>query len=189
MSRRYVSFLLNIFLPFLYSSNPFFLVVRRSSLSRFHLERVQRARLFTDRSFRSLVTLERLATWGLGPKPSIEALAHELTTRRRKFLLRNIIIIIICFNQALTFFFTGIATIKENKGKGLVDEETLLEAQSQPRPFAGDKRKIFSKTIDLGDLPSRRGHKKMKHESSKSGVVKPGLAIPPCFPTTIHPNS
>ena len=45
--------------------------------------------------------------------------------------------------------------MKENNGKGLVDEGTILETQSQPRPFAGDKRKTLSKTIDLGDLPSR----------------------------------
>jgi len=32
-----------------------------------------------------LVTLQRLATWGLGLEPSIEALAHKLTIRRREF--------------------------------------------------------------------------------------------------------
>ena len=69
--------------------------------------------------------------------------------------------------------------MKENKGKGLVDEGTILETQSQPRPFAGDKRKTLSKTIDLGDLPSHRGHKKAKHGSSKPGVVKSGSSISP----------
>ena len=69
--------------------------------------------------------------------------------------------------------------MKENKGKGPVDEETLLKTQSQPQPATGDKRKIFFKTIDLGDLPSRRGYKKAKHGLSKSGVVKPGPATPP----------
>ena len=33
--------------------------------------------------------------------------------------------------------------MKENKGKGLVDEGTILETQSQPRPSAGDKKKNF----------------------------------------------
>ena len=46
--------------------------------------------------------------------------------------------------------------MKENKGKGSADEETLPETQSQPCLATGDKRKIFSKTIDLGDLPSSR---------------------------------
>ena len=32
-----------------------------------------------------MVSLQRLATWGLGPKPSVEALAHEITTRRHEF--------------------------------------------------------------------------------------------------------
>ena len=69
--------------------------------------------------------------------------------------------------------------MKENKGKGLVDEGTILETQSQPHPSAGDKKKTLSKTIDLGDLPSRRGHKKAKHGSSKPGVVKSGSSISP----------
>ena len=34
--------------------------------------------------FHSLVSLQRLATWGLGPIPYAEALTHEITTRRRK---------------------------------------------------------------------------------------------------------
>ena len=56
-------------------------------MSRFHIERVQKARLYTDRTFHSLVSLQRLATWGLGPKPSVEALAHEITVHGRKFSL------------------------------------------------------------------------------------------------------
>ena len=31
------------------------------------------------------MTLQSLATWGLGPEPSIEALAHELIVRRLEF--------------------------------------------------------------------------------------------------------
>ena len=64
--------------------------------------------------------------------------------------------------------------MKENKGKEVVDEATRLEAQSQLRPSVGDKRKTLSKTLDQGNLPSRRG-KKAKHGSSKPGVVKPSL--------------
>ena len=69
--------------------------------------------------------------------------------------------------------------MKENKGKGLADEETMPKTQSQPRLITGDKRKTLSKTIDLGNLPSHQGHKKAKHGSSKSGVVKLGFVVPP----------
>ena len=33
--------------------------------------------------------------------------------------------------------------MKENKGKGLADEETILETQSQPRPFVRDTKEHF----------------------------------------------
>ena len=59
--------------------------VRRPHLSRFYVERIQKAHLYTDRTFRFLVSLQCLATWGLGPEPSVEALAHEITTHRREF--------------------------------------------------------------------------------------------------------
>ena len=72
------------------------------------------------------------------------------------------------------------ATVKENKGKEVVDEANRPKTQSHLRPFAGDKRKSLSKTLDLGNLPSHRG-KKVKHRSSKSGFVKPSL------PTTQPP--
>ena len=55
--------------------------------------------------------------------------------------------------------------MKENKGKEVVDE---------PHPSIGDKRKTLPKTLDLGNLPNRRG-KKAKHGSSRPGVVKPSL--------------
>ena len=54
-------------------------------MSRFYVERIQKARLYTDKPFHFLVSLQRLATWGLGPEPSVEALAHEITTRKREF--------------------------------------------------------------------------------------------------------
>ena len=64
-----------------------FTAVGRPSLSKFYCDRIHRARLYVDRSFHSLVTFQRLARWGLGPKPSVEAIAHEVTVCRRKFLL------------------------------------------------------------------------------------------------------
>ena len=70
--------------------------------------------------------------------------------------------------------------MKEKKGKGLADEETMQEGTySQPRPAVRDKRKTLSKTIDMGSPPSRRGHKKAKYKLSKSRVVKLDLVISP----------
>ena len=54
------------------------------------------------------------------------------------------------------------ATMKENKGKEVMDEVGRPEAQSQPRPVIGEKRKNFSKAIDLENLPSRRKDKGAK---------------------------
>ncbi|XP_075670052.1 uncharacterized protein LOC142639799 [Castanea sativa] len=117
--------------------------VRRPSLSKFHRDGVHRARLHPERDFHSLVTLQRLHRWGLGLDPSVEALAHELTVRRR------------------------MATMKENKGKEVVDEVARPEA----RPAARDKRKSLSKNLDLGSLPSRQG-KKAKHGSSRPEAAR-----------------
>ena len=69
-------------------------------MSRFHIERVQKARLCTDKTFYSLVSLYRLATWSLGPEPSVEALAHEITVRRCKFFF--------FFGLLLSFFVTNV---------------------------------------------------------------------------------
>ena len=74
------------------------------------------------------------------------------------------------------------ATMKENKRKGLADKETMQEGtHSQPRPAVGDKRKTLSKMIGMGSLPSHQGHKKANHNLSKSGVVKPNLVVPPAL--------
>ena len=62
-----------------------------------------------------------------------------------------------------------------------MNEETLLETESQPCPSVGDKRKNLSKTVDVENLPSRRKDKRTKHRLSKTRVVKPSL--------TIHPTS
>ena len=127
-------------------------------MSRFHIERVQKARLYTDRTFHSLVNLRRLATWGLGPEPSVEALAHEITVRRRKFSLSFLLSIYLLLQ--LTSFLLGVAMMKENKDKEVMDEVVKQGVQSQPRPPVGEKRKNISSRVDLGDLPSRCGMEK-----------------------------
>ena len=70
----------------------------------------------------------------------------------------------------LTFSFSGIETMKENKGKEVVDEVTRSKVQSQPRPTIGDKRKNLPKAIDLKNLPSCRKEKRAKHRLSKLGL-------------------
>ena len=60
-----------------------------------------------------------------------------------------------------------------------MNEETLPETESQPRPSVRDKRKKLSKTVDLENLPSHRKDKRTRHRSSKTKVVKPSLTIPP----------
>ena len=62
---------------------------KRPSLSKFHRDRVHRARLHTDRSFHSLVTLRRLAKWGLGLEPLDEAIAHEVTVCKSKLYIKG----------------------------------------------------------------------------------------------------
>ena len=91
----------SIFFVFVYP--PLFLAIGRPSLSRFYLECVQQARQFADRSFHSLVTLQHLATWGLGPEMSVETLAHEFTTRRRK--LFTLIFFSYLFEPSYNIFF------------------------------------------------------------------------------------
>ena len=77
------------------------------------------------------------------------------------------------------------ATIKENKGKGVVGDEvaqSIDEAIEQTCPptssiikliplTSPEKRKMVSKRLDTGNLPSRRGNKKLKVNSSTSFVT------------------
>ena len=55
--------------------------------------------------------------------------------------------------------------MKENKGKKIVNEEDCPESQPPVRPLAGDKKRSLSKSLDLGNLPNRRG-KMAKHGAS-----------------------
>ena len=54
--------------------------VVRPHLDKFYLDRIDRVRSFSDRSFHGLVTFSRLAAWGLGPIPIAENLGHKETT-------------------------------------------------------------------------------------------------------------
>ena len=144
-------------------------------MNRFYVECIQKVRLYTNRTFHSLVSLQHLATWGLGPEPSAEALAHEITTCRCELLFSFLLLLLFYFIFLLflnlTSFPLGMATMKENKGKEVVDKAVKQGMQSQSRPPTGEKRKNISSRVDLGDLPSRRGREK-KHKSTKPQDVK-----------------
>ena len=70
------------------------------------------------------------------------------------------------------------STMKENKEKEVVGEESRPKTQSQAHPSARDKRKPLPKNLDIGNLPSQWG-KKAKHGSSQT--AKPNL--PPSQPS------
>ena len=63
--------------------------------------------------------------------------------------------------------------MKENKGKEVVNEEDRPESQPQVHPLAGDKKGSLSKSLDLGNIPNRRG-KKAKHGSSQ--IIKHNIS-------------
>ena len=69
------------------------------------------------------MTLHRLTTWGIRPEPTEEALAHELTIHRHKLFISFCFDWLIRVDSNASFFFVGIATMKENKGKGVVGDE------------------------------------------------------------------
>ena len=73
--------LIRLILPSLFCID---VAVVHPHLDKFYLDRIDRVRSFSDRSFHDLVTFSRLAAWGLGPIPIAENLVHEETTRRSK---------------------------------------------------------------------------------------------------------
>ena len=83
----------------------FIAAIKRPSLSKFHRDHVHRARLHTDRSFHSLVTLRRLAKWGLGLEPSDEAITHEVTVRRSKLYIKGFFFFFLHVPNLFIIFF------------------------------------------------------------------------------------
>ena len=59
--------------------------VIRPRLDKFYLDRINQVRAFPGRTFHDLVTLSRLAAWGLGPLPTAENLSHEETTHQSEY--------------------------------------------------------------------------------------------------------
>ena len=72
--------------------------VVRPRLDKVYLDRINEVRTFPGRTFHDLVTLSRLAAWGLGPLPTAENLSHEENTRRSKYRPHH-------FTSFLSFFF------------------------------------------------------------------------------------
>ena len=143
---------------------------RRPHLSRFYVKHIQKARLYTNRTFHfsKSSTSCHLEFWALSP---LLKLLHtrsppvDVSSLLFFFFFLFIYLSIFLFLK-LTSFPLGIATMKENKGKEVVDEAVKQGVQSQPRPPTSEKRKNISSRVDLGDLPSRRGREK-KHKSTK----------------------
>ena len=77
--------------------------VVRPHLDKFYLDRIEVVRTFPGRTFHDLVTLSRLAAWGLGPVPTAENFSHEELTRRSK--RRPLYFIISSLSLSLFFFF------------------------------------------------------------------------------------
>ena len=105
---------------------------------KFHLDHVQRVCSFTDRTFHCLVTLRNLASWGLGLKPTEEALAHELTLKDVKFCFSYLNYLSrpnYYYYYLFIYLFLGMATMKENKEKGVPGDEIEEEAINQSCPL------------------------------------------------------
>ena len=69
------------------------------------------------------------------------------------------------------------ATMKENKGREVMDKVIGQEVPSQPHLLAVDQRKNLSLGVDLGNLPSTCREKKPKHKSSKPKDVQSTLLV------------
>ena len=76
-------------------------------------------RAFPERTFHNLVTLSRLAAWGLGPVPTAENLGHEETTRRSKYRpLYFVSISSSFFSFFFIIFFIDFPRYRDNYNEG-----------------------------------------------------------------------
>ena len=71
-------------------------------------------RTFPVRTFHGLVTLNRLAAWGLGPVPTAENLGHEETTRRSKYHP----LYFISISSLFSFFLIDFPCYRDNYNEG-----------------------------------------------------------------------
>ena len=153
------------------------------------MDRIDQVRAFPGRTFHDLVTLSRLAMWGLGPVPTAANLAHEETTHQsecRPFFFSLIIIIIsfFLFFLNLIFLIIGIITLRENKEKNITsgDEDATTPPVVQKTSVQAGKRKAkpISSAVDLDDLPSCRGPKKQRPvKADKASLPKVPKFVPP----------
>ena len=79
------------------------------------MDRIDEVRTFPGRTFHDLVTLSRLAAWGLGPVPTVKNLSHEETTCRSKY--RSLYFISFLFHFSF-FFKIDFSCHKDNYNEG-----------------------------------------------------------------------
>ena len=95
-------------------------VVIRPCLDKVYLDRIDEVCAFPRRTFHDLVTLSRLAAWGLGPLRTAENLSHEETTLQSKCRPHHFASFFLFF--FFFFFLIGFPrrrdnTMRENKEK------------------------------------------------------------------------
>ena len=157
----------------------------RPHLDKFYLDQIDQVRAFPGRTFHDLVTLSRLAAWGLGPLPTAKNLSHEETTRRSEYRPFFFPIFFFFFNWV--FLVAGITTMRENKEKNITsgDEDATAPPVVQKTSVQAGKRKAkpISIVVDLDNLPSRRGPKKQRPiKADKASLPK----IPKFMPSTVN---
>ena len=87
--------------------------VVRPRLDKVYLDQIDNVRTFPGRTFHDLVTLSRLAAWGLSPLPTVENLSHEETTIRSKYRPHHFIFFLFFF---FLFFLIGFPWFSSSQG-------------------------------------------------------------------------
>ena len=107
--------------------------VIRPCLDKLYLDRIDQVRAFPGKTFHDLITLSRLAAWGLGPLLTAENLSHEETTSRSEyrpfvFSLSSLFLFFVFSFFNLIFLVTGLITIRENKEKNITSGDEDVAA-------------------------------------------------------------